>query len=286
VTGLRRPDPVLGFYGPDSPMWRINREAVLLGAGPAATLLQVAHPLIAEGVAQHSDFQGDPFGRLRRTLATTMDLVFGDGPTADSALHRLNGVHASVKGPVTTPAAAAVAGTDVYRALDPELLLWVQVTLIVTSVRAYARWVGPLARTDLEAFWSEARSVGVGMGIPLRVSPADWSALIGYWHRMLTQDGPIQVTDTARLLAPMLVRPPLPLTPGWAVDLLALPGLALLPGRIRDAYGIPWGFGHARAATLLGRGLRLWTAVVPGAWRSMPQARAADRRVRARREAA
>lgn len=277
-----RPDALLGFYGPGSRMWHINREAVLLGAGPAATLLQVAHPLIAEGVAQHSDFRGDPFGRLRRTLATTMDLVFGDARTAESALRRLNGVHASVTGPVSDPSAAMVTGADAYRALDPELLLWVQVTLIVTSIRAYARWVGPLAREDLEAFWSEARSVGVRMGIPLRVSPADWSTLTAYWARMLAPDGPIQVTDTARLLAPMLVRPPLPLTPGWAVDLLALPGLALLPKRIRDAYGIEWSARRGHAAGAIGRGVRLWTAAVPDTWRSMPQARAADRRVRNR----
>ena len=108
MSAAPRPDPVLGFYGPDSMMWRINREAVLLGAGPAATLLQVAHPLIAEGVAQHSDFQGDPFGRLRRTLATTMDLVFGDGATAERALRRLNSVHASVRGPVADPDIAQV----------------------------------------------------------------------------------------------------------------------------------------------------------------------------------
>ena len=81
---------MLGFYGPHSVMWRINREAVLLGAGPASLLLQVAHPLIAAGVAQHSDFASDPFGRLRRTLATTLDLVFGDGPTAERAVRRLN----------------------------------------------------------------------------------------------------------------------------------------------------------------------------------------------------
>ena len=55
-----RPDPILGFYGPDSMMWRINREAVLLGAGPAALLLQVAHPMVAEGVAHHSTFEEDP----------------------------------------------------------------------------------------------------------------------------------------------------------------------------------------------------------------------------------
>ena len=282
----RHADPLLGFYGPGSRMWHINREAVLLGAGPAATLLQVAHPLIAEGVAQHSDFQGDPFGRLRRTLATTMDLVFGDGRTAEAAIGRLNRVHASVRGPVQDPMAAAATGTADYRALDPELLLWVQVTLIVTSVRAYRRWVGPLTRQDAEAFWSEARSVGVRMGIPLRVSPPDWAALMGYWYRMLAPDGPIQVTDTARSLAPMLVRPPLPLVAGWAVHLLALPGLALLPDRIREAYGIHWGTGHERAAALAGRAVRSWTSTVPVGWRSMPQARAAARRVRVGRASA
>jgi uncharacterized protein (DUF2236 family) len=261
-------------------MWRINREAVLLGAGPAATLLQVAHPLIAEGVAQHSDFQSDPFGRLRRTLGTTMDLVFGDGATSERALGRLNGVHASVRGPVTDPGAARLAGADAYRALDPELLLWVQATLIVSSVRAYRAWVGPLSDSDADAFWSEARSVGTRMGIPLHVSPSDWPSLVSYWDWMLSPSGPIEVTDTARMLAPMLVRPPLPGTPGWAVDLLALPGLGLLPPRIREAYGIPWGAGHQRSAELLGQGVRLWTRTVPAAWRSMPEARAAFRRAR------
>jgi uncharacterized protein (DUF2236 family) len=281
VSEVPRPDRVLGFYGPDSRMWRINREAVLLGAGPAATLLQVAHPLIAEGVAQHSDFLVDPFGRLRRTLGTTMALVFGDGAAADRALRTLNGIHASVRGTVTDAEVARVAGAEAYRALDPELLLWVQATLIVTSVRAYRAWVGPLSDAEADGFWAEARSVGTRMGIPLRVSPSDWPALTGYWQRMLAPDGPIQVTATARALAPTLVRPPLPLAPGWCVDLLALPGMGLLPPRIRDAFGIPWGSRRERSAHVLGRGVRLWTRTVTAGWRSVPEARAADRRVRA-----
>jgi uncharacterized protein (DUF2236 family) len=267
VTASPQPDPVLGFYGPGSQMWRINREAVLLGAGPTALLLQIAHPLVAEGVAAHSDFEGDPFGRLRRTLNTTMDLVFGDGRTAEQAIRRLNGVHATVTGPG-------------YRALDPELLLWVQATLIVTSVKAYRRWVGPLARNDLDRFWAEARSVGVRMGIPLRVSPVDWSALMAWWDRMLAPDGPIQVTPTARALAPMILRPPLPLAPAWSVDLLALPGLGLLPDRLRSAYGIDWSPARDRSSRWLGRAVRLWTAATPVSLRSMPQARAAFSRAR------
>lgn len=272
--------PVLGFHGPHSVMWRINREAVLLGAGPASLLLQVAHPLIAEGVARHSDFRSDPFGRLRRTLVTTMDLVFGDGPTAERAVRRLNHVHARVRGP-TSEETAGLTGAAAYRALDPELLLWVQATLIVTSVRAYRRWVDEVTDAEADRFWQEARSVGVRMGIPLHVSPVDWDALLTYWSRMLAPDGPIQVTTEARSMAPMLARPPLPLAPGWAIDALALPGLSLLPPRIRDAYGIAWDPRRERAAQAIAAGVRAWTRVVPATARSMPQARAAFRRVRA-----
>src|SRR5688572_8063032 len=153
-----RPDPILGFYGPDSMMWRINREAVLLGAGPCALLLQISHPSVARGVAEHSTFESDPFSRLSGTIRTTMDLVFGDGASSERAVRRLNGIHAGVRG-------------EGYRALDPTLLLWVQVTLIVTSVRAYQRWVGPLAEAEKEQFWQEARAVGTRLGIPLGTSP-------------------------------------------------------------------------------------------------------------------
>jgi uncharacterized protein (DUF2236 family) len=273
------PDPILDFYGPGTQMWRINREAVLLGAGPAALLLQIAHPLVAEGVAQHSQFEADPFARLRNTLMTTMDLVFGDGPTSERALRRLNGVHAAVKGRVTDPEATrATGGATAYRALDPALLLWVQATLIVTSVRAYERWVGPLRDAEKEQFWQEARHVGPRMGIPMDRSPATWPALMDYWDSMLAPDGPIQVTPTARRLAPGILRPPLPGVPGSIVDALALPGLGLLPPRIRDGFGIAWSPRRERAARLLGRAVKLWVQAVPVALRAMPQARAANRR--------
>lgn len=246
-------------------MWRINREAVLLGAGPTALLLQVAHPSVARGVAEHSTFETDPFARLHGTLRTTMDLVFGDGRAAERAVRRLNRIHAGVRG-------------EGYRALDPQLLLWVQVTLIVTSVRAYERWVAPLSAADKEQFWQEARSVGVRLGIAPAQSPADWPALMRYWREMLAADGPIQVGDTARRLAPLIVRPPLPLAPAAMVDLLALPGLALLPPRLRAAFGIPWSGRRAALARLLDVAIRSWVRLMPPVLRSLPQANAAFRR--------
>lgn len=271
-----RADEILGFYGPDSMMWRINREAVLLGAGPTALLLQIAHPLVAEGVARHSTFEADPFKRLHGTIVTTMDLVFGDGAAAERAVRKLNGIHGAIRGPVEDDDARRLAQS--YRALDPELLLWVQATLIVTSIRAYRRWVAPLTRTELDRFWAEARSVGVRLGIPLSLSPADWPALTAYWRGMLAPDGPIHVTPTARRLAPLILRPPLPLVPGLGIDLLALPGLALLPKRLRQEFGIGWDSGRELLALALGAAVRGWTRVVPTSLRSMPQARAAFRR--------
>jgi len=80
---------------------------------------------------------------------------------------------------------------------------------------------------DREIFWSEARAVGVRMGIPLSVSPADWPAFEAYWSAMLAPGGPIEVTPTALALAPLILRPALPLVPApperWAT---LPPGLA------------------------------------------------------------
>ena len=280
VMDSAQPDPILGFYGPNSMMWRINREAVLLGAGPAALLLQIAHPLVAEGVAHHSTFEQDPWRRLHGTLATTMDLVFGDGRSAEHAVRRLNGIHRVVRGDVIDEQARAVATT--FRALDPELLLWVQATLIVTSVQAYERWVGRLATHEKEQFWQEARRVGVRLGIPLALSPANWSAMGAYWRRMLEANGPIHATPTARRLSGHIVRPPFPFVPGVLIDLAALPGLALLPARLRDEFGVTWRRRHAALARLLDFAIRTWVRIVPVSMRQMPQARRAFARVQGR----
>jgi len=194
-------------------------------------------------------------------------------------VRKLNGVHATIKGPVADKDALRIA--ESFRALDPELLLWVQATLIVTSVRTYSRWVAPLSRPDVERFWQEARSVGTRLGIPLTLSPKDWPTLAAYWQRMLAPDGPIHVTPTARRLAPLIVRPPLPYTPTQAVDLLAIPGLALLPSRLRDEFGIEWGAGREALAKGASLAIRGWTTVVPVSLRQMPQARAAYARIAA-----
>ena len=125
----------LGLYSEQSITRRINRENVLLLGGGRALLMQLAHPSVAAGVDDHSDFRTHPVRRLRRTIRMTMAIVFGDRDTAMAAARAVNRVHAHVRG-------------DDYQALDPGLLLWVHATLVDSALVTYSTFVQPL--TDRE----------------------------------------------------------------------------------------------------------------------------------------
>src|SRR5918992_2687512 len=111
------------FFSPDTMIWRVDREMVLLAAGGRALLMQLAHPKVAAGVAQHSRFQDNPLGRLHRTMSTMWSITFDETPEARAALERIKNVHRKVKGSISAEEPLA-AGTP-YDALDVQLLLWV-----------------------------------------------------------------------------------------------------------------------------------------------------------------
>src|ERR671933_953853 len=90
-----------GLFGPGTMTWKINREGVLLLGGGRALILQVAHPLVAAGVAEFSNYREDPWGRLYRTLDLTTKIVFGSMQTAHEAAQRIQNVHKRVHGETT-----------------------------------------------------------------------------------------------------------------------------------------------------------------------------------------
>ncbi len=246
-----------------SPCWDLRphssvahqREAVLLGAGPGTLLQSLTRSSRSASRAQR--LPHGSFGRLRRTLATAMDLVFGDGPTAEAAVRRLNRVHAGVRGP-TEGEAAELTGAGAYRALDPALLLWVQVTLIVTSVKAYRRWVGEVTDAEADAFWQEARSVGVRMGIPsarARRLGALSTTGSGCWRLRTGQVRPRASDGPADRAASPAHRA------GWAVRRAGAAGLGPATPRPRGLR-IPWRDGRERLAGLWRRST-CWTRCVP-----------------------
>jgi uncharacterized protein (DUF2236 family) len=127
------------------------------------------------------------------------------------------------------------------------------------------------------------------LGIPEASLPADLEAFEAYLAAQLGPTGPIRVTPTARELARTILAPPLgPLHPGLASIPASLyawtlwPAVALLPPQLREAYGLPWTARERAVATWLSLGFRGWRPLLPGPWRTMPQALAADRRLTAR----
>jgi uncharacterized protein (DUF2236 family) len=296
-------DPELaGLYGPGSEAWRLNREAtLLLGAGPRALLLQIAHPLVAAGVDQHSDFRADPWSRLEGTLRSYLRIVYGTGTAARAEIRRLNGLHRSIGGEVREAGAAERFGAT-YSARDPALSLWVHATLIDSTLAAVEAWLGPTPAARRAAFYAETVPVARLFGVPETIIPPDLQAFDAYVAAMLAPDGPVHPGPTARDLASAILHPPLaplaetgPLAailgpravaaaailraiPPVAYDWLLVPSIGLLPSATRAEYRFAWGPRERAISAWLVTSWGLWRRVLPPEWRWFPQALAADRR--------
>jgi uncharacterized protein (DUF2236 family) len=269
---------------------------LLLGAGPRALLLQVAHPLVAAGVAQHSDFRSDPWARLSGTLRSYLRIVYGTADAARGEIRRLNELHRGIRGDVVEPVARRRHGRR-YSALDPELALWVHATLVDSTIVAYDAWLEPLSRSDRARYYEETLPVGRAFGIPASLLPTDLEAFEAYLDGMLAPGGPIEVGDVARELADAILHPPLgpavaaagwPFTriatladaiPSRAYAWLFWPSIGLLPARVRDGYGLPWGIRERLISGWLVATWQAWRPMLPPSFRHMPQALRADRRV-------
>jgi uncharacterized protein (DUF2236 family) len=258
---------------------------LLLGAGPRALLLQVAHPLVAEGVDQHSGFRADPWARLQGTLRSYLRIVYGTTAAARGEIRRLNALHRDIAGPIRDPAARRTHGSR-YSARDPELSLWVHATLVDSTIESYDAWLEPYPPDARARFYEETRPIGRAFGIPESLLPANLEAFETYMSRTLAPDGPIHVSSTAKAIGREILNPPLgPIVPplGWlppvAYAWTLWPAVALLPPRIRDEYGVRWGPFERAVAAWLVAGWRAWRPFVPTSLRWVAQARAADRRM-------
>src|SRR5690242_18070738 len=121
--------------------------------------MQIAHPLVAAGVAAYSDFRSRPLDRLQRTLDLMLTIVFADAAAALAAARAIDGVHARVHGTLPEPVGPFAAGTP-YDARDPALLLWVFATLVDTALLVYERFVGRLSASDRATYYDEGKTTG------------------------------------------------------------------------------------------------------------------------------
>jgi uncharacterized protein (DUF2236 family) len=202
---------------------RVYGEGVLLLGGGRALLLQLAHPQVAQGVAEHSYFSAGPGARgarLLRTLRPTLAMVFGTGQQAHTAAAAVNHIHASVHG-------------RGYDALDPQLLLWVLATLIDTTLLMQRRFLRPLSPLDAEAYYQDMRRIGAQLGLPEEAMPPHLAGLEAYFQDTLAG---LSVSPQVRQLADELFRPRRAQEPlMWLLRSLTA---ELLPAGLRCEFGL------------------------------------------------
>jgi uncharacterized protein (DUF2236 family) len=258
-------------------VWRVGRERVLLAGGPAAVLLQIAHPLVAAGVADHSGFRADPLRRLQATLEATLRITFGDERQAREAAEQVATVHGRVRGRLRRAVGPFPAGTP-YDARSPELALWVHATLVATALRVHDRFVSPLSLADRERYYEEVKPFARSFGVEDDVLPADYRAFRTYVARMVA--GPqIAVGDDAGDLADQILRPPVALAARPAIPAIHAVTAWLLPPKLREGFGLPWGLRERALVSALGPPVRLAIKGLPAGLRYWPHVRIALERV-------
>jgi uncharacterized protein (DUF2236 family) len=268
----------VGLFGPESVTWRVNREGVLLVGGGTALILQLAHPLVAAGVSQHSNYREDPWGRLYRTLDLTTKIVFGSTATAEEASARIRHTHGRVRGKATEGGGAFDEGTP-YDARTHDLVMWVHATLVHTSLLVYQRYVRPLTIAEQRAYYEEQKLLGEQFGVPREHQPATYADFNDYFEAMLASD---RIAPTAALMdvVDAVMRPELPFLARPVIEALNLATVGHLPPTLREELDLPWGPNRARLFEASRLVLSAALPVLPKLFREFPPARSADRRVR------
>jgi uncharacterized protein (DUF2236 family) len=261
------------LFWPDTMIWQVDREMVLLAAGGRALLMQLAHPKVAAGVTEHSHFKNDPLGRLRRTMSAMWSIVFDQSSKARASLEQVKGVHRKIHG-IISPVESLPSGTQ-YNALDVELLLWVHATLIDSAMVAYDFFVRPFAPHEKSRYYDDSKKLAYLFEIPEMLVPSSLTDFNDYMDRKLAGDG-IAVGPTARSLAEEILCPnPWILKPGAPLFRLITGGL--LPERLRKAYGLDWNQRKEKQFWLIAKWTRRLLPLVPKPLRIVPNARAAEK---------
>jgi len=264
------------FFSSGTVFWQVHREMILLLAGGRALLMQLAHPKVAAGVADHSHFKEDPLGRLHRTMSTMWSIVFDETTKARAALDQVSHIHRKVRG-IIQPAEPLPAGTQ-YDALEQELLLWVHATLIDSAMVAYDLFVHRLTTEEKLRYYEDTRRLASLFEISKAVVPASLTDFNSYMERMLKGNA-IAVGPTARSLAEEILSPrPWLLRP--ATPLFRLITAGLLPGKLRIAYGLEWNERREKIFLGVAKLIRCLLPLTPKILRIVPNARVAEKTCR------
>ena len=239
-------------------MRRINNEPTLALLAGRALVLQLAHPAVAHGVDDHSDFRTNPFKRLRGTAEAMFAIVNGSDSLATGVGGRIHRIHEHVVGPG-------------YAANQVENLLWVHATLVDSALLAYTTFVGHLTSDEVEAFYQDSKLVSEPLGLPLSAHPERFDDFRAYFDATVSS---FEIDDVARDLVGFVLRPRLParldVPLGPLLDVERLITYATTPSRLRAEFAMSWNDRRQRAFDLVALTIRAANRAQPAVVRTAP----------------
>src|ERR1017187_7753931 len=216
------------WFAEDRPIRRVHGDSSMFVGGIRALLLSL-HPLAMAGVAGHSGYRGDPWGRLQRTSYFLAVTTFGLASEAQAATRGVRAIHERVTG--TAPDGRP------YAASDPRLLTWVHITEADSFLRAHSRFgAQPLDQAGRDGYVADLARIAVELGAP---DPPRTEAELADRIRQYRTE--LQGTAEARAAARfLLLSPPLPVVARAPHGVPAAAAPSLLPGWARRPLRLPY----------------------------------------------
>jgi uncharacterized protein (DUF2236 family) len=218
-----------GLYGPKSIVWRVHRDRSFPLAGLRSLMIQALHPLAMAGVAQHSTWRQDPFGRLAATSSYLLTTTYGDTESALAAAAWVRKIHVHVRG--TDPETGLP-----YSAEDPDLLLWVHAGMVDSIVEVVQRYGRALDPADADRYVAEMVRFADIVGVPREDVPTTVTSLRAYVESVDLR----QATSAAKETIGIVIDPPnvdADMRDLWRD--LAQVAVGTLPDWAREMYGYP-----------------------------------------------
>jgi len=217
------------WFDEDRPIRIIHADSCMFIGGLRALLFQSLQPLAMAGVASHSDYKADPWGRLQRTADFLAATTFGPATEAQRAIDMVKRVHTRVVG-------TADDGRP-YSANDPHLLKWVHIAEVDSFLAAHPKFGEiELSPEQRDGYVLDMSRIATALGvIDAPTTVAELADQIASYRPELRTSAPAR--DAARYL---LLTPPLPIYQRPIYGLLGAAAVSLMPLWTRFPLRLPW----------------------------------------------
>ncbi|MGP3957626.1 oxygenase MpaB family protein [Nonomuraea sp. 3N208] len=185
---------------PQSATWQVHLDRSMWVGGVRGLMLQALHPLAMRGVWQNSNFQEDPFGRLRRTADFVGRVTFGSPEQADEIGRRVRGIHKALR--IHDPDTGRTHRVD-----DPQLLVWVHCAEVSSYLEVARRGGLGLTERQADAYLAEQRKSAAYVGLHPEDVPGTCAEMEAYFKQV--RPG-LRVTEEAAATVRFLLWPRLP----------------------------------------------------------------------------